>query len=172
VFDFLRTRKKDQKIETSHHVLISRIRSIRAERATRIYSPNYSVTGIRALFRSILEYNRFLKQVTDGMKSPTGVNVMLFKNSPSLIYLRDWFYDSNGFYLDTEEMILQFQERSSRLIESYIELEKNPDPVQQKTLLHVGPVINQIREITDQLILVTQHDPKEISDSAIKRSGY
>lgn len=168
MFEFFRRKRNNPTPENPHQVLLNRIKQIRVERIWRIFSHDTSTFAVRASFRTIQEYNYFLKQLLDGIKSPKELNQFLFRNSPEIVLLRDWYVDREGSYLDPIAHTNFFIEHSLSLVEEYSKLEliEKPDSIVSKKLLYIGPMITQISEIVKQLVEITK--PEVVEESAIK----
>jgi len=169
MFRFLQ-KKRVIKVESSHETLLTRIGLIRSERAIRVFSPNLDIIRIRTPFQSIQEYNQFLRRINDRLSISKEINPQLFSNPLIEIELRDWFVDSNNNYLNLKSELEVFKERSTKLVQNYIKFEADNSNLQGKTLFHVGPVLNQIKDIVNCLIIATQYDVNHSNTNAIKNS--
>jgi len=172
MFSFLRRRKKTEVMESAHNLLISRIREIRADQGNRVFSPDNAHLRIRALYRTIQEYNQFLNRLNHLCRSPNHITPKLFQNVPVFISLEDWFVGQNGLYLKANEEIITFQQYSIHLIESYIVLETQQDEVSIRARSCLGSTLSHVSEITQQLLLVTSEEKRTSLQSSIKASGY
>lgn len=118
---------------------------------------------LRVTHNSIAEFSQFLKMVCLQMDRTEGFPVQLFQQSPRFVLVRDWFVGSSGVYSDPGQQIRFYQEQAKQFVTRYLEVEKQPTEIQQRTLVVVGPLVTHVREITDQLIAVIGVVKKESS---------
>lgn len=164
MFEFLRLKKREATDVNQYQNIINSINLIRVERMHRVFSSDMSTIKIRVSYLSIQEYNQYIKLVSDELQQDKPMSSGLFMNSQRQIYLRDWFVDSSGYYLHPEEHAIIFKERASKFVGVYMEQDKScmKEDV-RRNLLHTGPIVNQIRDLTNLFIKVSSFDSIESS---------
>lgn len=172
MFEFFRLRKRSQTPENSHLNLMARINKIQTDNGMRVFSHWIGNKSIRTSHSSIQELNRFLVKTIFISQTPSDISPQMFGATPVVMGLKDWFIDRNGYYLDPINELAQFKEKTKELIEIYMDLELTPNETNIRACSILTPQINQISEITDQLIIVTKPVVQNQPLSGIKDSGY
>lgn len=172
MFDFLKIKKKSLKPENKHTLLISQLNRIQSNKGMSIFNPINSTNIIRVTYKSIQEFNQFLNKIINISNLPKNIVPQYFQVPITHMLLKDWFISQNGLYLKPEEELEQFKKKSVELLEIYIDFEDTGSEETLKACSILAPLINQISEISNQLMIVTMTEMSKKLGSAIKDSGF
>lgn len=158
MFDIFRRQRKKTSLESTHQQLVYRINQIRIERIGRVFSPDKGNIWFKTPRRSIRDYVQYLKQLTVGLKSDKEISTFFFSNDITEVFVRDWFLDSSGYYLDTVTEAKLFQDQAKEFLNAFIALEQKQDSVSQRKVFQISPVVSQLKIIIDALIGITEYE--------------
>lgn len=155
MFNFFKKKNVVLPLRNPKAILIEQIEKIVPSNMGKVFVSEHSARVIRVPYQSIQEYNQYLIQIKAALEHKHLFQNRLFQSPLLSIYLDDWFTTSSKIYLDPVEHTARYKVVASELVKQYILLEDFESDSKQQALTFIGPVINQVKEITEHLVSVS-----------------
>lgn len=97
------------------------------EKFKQVYSSDYSIFQVTTLEHDVVSYTETLNKLLGYLENDVEIQTYLIPNSLQRIYLRQFYIDKNGYFLDTTYHTERFINEVKDFLTTYEEIEKSFD---------------------------------------------
>lgn len=142
--------KKQEDIVTR---TIRLLNNIKHEKIDLVYSSDYSVTEVTTLEKNIVSYTNKLKLINGMYNDGYIIHPSHVPRTPYIVYVRDFFTDTKGYYIDTVTELERFIEETKIFMRWYFNLTllESRSFEQDKIVLNTQHIFNNLVVISESI---------------------
>lgn len=135
--------------------LIDKWGSIEPSRLNGVFSSDMSILKVHLCRGTVQEYGKHLDFVSDHFRRDVDLKPVMLVFQGTLVYLRDFFINDKGFYLDPVEETIALQLRAIEFLRLYNHARTGVDPSfpQQRNVSLTAHLVSELHQLAEVLQL-------------------
>lgn len=143
--------KKEPKL-TPIGITIGILKAVDPNSLRSVFSSDMSIYRVHTYFNNIVEYSKFLKEVTYSLEYSVLISTQKIPTDIKVLYKRDFYVDSKNRYIDPVSSSKEFIDLAIRFLTLYEEKEVNDrDYNTERNLYLLNGVISNIHILSKEL---------------------
>ncbi len=133
--------------------VVHRYRTIEFDNLSKVFSSDKNINTLRVYKHTIVEYISLLKLLTFAFKNEQQLYIAQVTGTEKIVYLADFFVDSNFNYVKPVNAMTEFSELAADFLQQYQVCELNLDPsfIIQSNLRLTKGVASNLIQLIDQI---------------------